>query len=469
MSIQLLPGSSWELRSAATHLRSTSAELAVARRAAVRVEEITGGERWRGEGFDAFRANVERKPLPEAIDRAGGHMAEAASALDHLATRHDVNQETLRWCRTRLAALAGADASTPEAQAAIEAERQAILADADEAWADQRRALDVVADLFDRLDDRPMFATPPPSVLDRVGSFAYGVYEGGRDLVVATAQLAMLLNPAMMPLNARRAWNARDDIAAVARFAWNDPAEFGAALGRSLLDLDMLAEDPARWVGRRVPDILLTIATGGLGRVGTSAAMSVRSLRGATVGDRLVSVAGLGGRVRGNIAPLVDAEDAVSLFGNGSIAGQLNRLGADPNLLHRTGGGAFHRTDTGLGQIGQRIDQLGPVAATVRQLPGRINDEIRGVTSLPLRTIRGADPGFLLQRATGPVVQRHLDSVITDGWTGRLGIADGLLVGAPALSPATQASMAGVLGVSLADQLWTPVETFRDLETAAAQ
>ena len=243
MDVPLLPGSSSGLRASAAHLRSTLPDLDTAHRAAVQIEAITDGDHWRGEAFDAFRSVTERKPLPAAIDGARARMEEAAARLDWLAGRFDDNQETLRWCRARLA---GLDAEDPAAAA----ERAAIDRDASRAWDDQREAARSVADLFDWMDDQPVFAEPPPSVLERVGrgavSVVHGFAEGTWDLVSGLGQIALLFNPAALPFTLQRAWENRDQFMAVLQWAWDDPGAFFSQLGRAMLDLDMLLEDPAR-------------------------------------------------------------------------------------------------------------------------------------------------------------------------------------------------------------------------------
>ena len=54
-------------------------------------------------------------------------------------------------------------------------------------------------------------------------------------------------------------WNALQD----------DPAEFGKNLGKSLLDWDTWADDPARAIGHLVPDAVAAVATGGAGALAT--------------------------------------------------------------------------------------------------------------------------------------------------------------------------------------------------------
>src|SRR5690349_9347828 len=48
-----------------------------------------------------------------------------------------------------------------------------------------------------------------------------------------------------------------------------DPIGFGKELGKSLLDWDTWADDPARAIGHLVPDAIAAVATGGAGAVAT--------------------------------------------------------------------------------------------------------------------------------------------------------------------------------------------------------
>ena len=475
--IRLLPGSSVDLRAGAAAVRATLHDLDRARAAAVRIAEITGGEHWSGEAFEVFRAVVDRKPLPAALDHARSRMEQAAAGLDRLATAFDSDQQTLRWCRHRLAGLRDAAGSaSDELRAEIEAEMRAVLRDADDAWSNHRRSLSELADLYDWLDDQPTYAKPPPSALERiggaVGSFVIGVGEGTWDMVTGVAELAMLLNPVMLPFTIHDAIENRDQIMAVLQYAWDNPGEFLTELGKSMLDWETLMDDPARWLGRRVPDILLTLATGGMGKVGTSAALSVRGFRGARTADTLTDALRITDRMAPAVALSRNADEAAGLLGSRGVMARLNRLGADPGRLARAGeAGAFARSDTVLGRLATRFDDAGGGATTVaRQIPGRLNDEIRGVVSIPSRLVRGQFGGnVVVDRLTGPMSQAMTASHLTNGWTGRLGMIDGLLVGGPALSPATRNVMGGLLGFDLLDTMAGPLDTFRDVHAAAVE
>lgn len=472
-AIDHLPGSSWAVRASAREIRSTIDDLAVARRAAERLEAVTSGTCWQGEAFDAFRSLIERRPLTAAIDHADRCMREAADRLDWYADRHDDHEDQLRWCRSRLREIVAQDAAEraaseaaggpppPEPWPAI----NRILDHAADIWRRHRAAVDAVAATFDRLDDEPTFATPPPSTFDKVAggvtgfvegvlggawSFAVGVAEGVRDLVVGLVEIAQLLNPLTLPARLVDLIQNWDQVVAVLRYAWDEPGQFFGDLGKALLDWDMLMEDPARWVGRRIPDILLTVATGGMGKVGTTAASTARALRGARIADGTIGRMGLGTQ---GLRGATDAASSIS-SGPGYLA-TLAGFGADASAMTRAGDlGAFHRADTVAGRLAGRFDDLVPQGEVIRQAPGVLNEEIKGFTAVPQRWLRDRLPaGRVRSWMDEPVVSSMIDAQLTGGLTSKLGMADGLLVGAPAMSPELQAAMVGLLGVDALDTL----------------
>lgn len=485
--IALLPGDSWSVRRSAQEIRATVSDLATARSAADQIEAVTRGEHWRGEAFDAFRAVVERRPLTAAVDHAAARMHDAADQLIWFADRFDDHQARLRWCRSRLTAVV-ASAEAERASAAAgglpepmgpERELAEIRREVDDVWEQHRWALRTVADTFDRLDDEPTFATPPPSTFDRargaLGGFidgvasgtwslSVGLAEGTRDLVVGLAEVAILLNPLTLPGRLADAWENRAQIVAVLQYAWDNPGEFFGELGRAMLDLDMLFEDPARWVGRRIPDILLTVATGGLGRIGTTAATSVRVLRGGRVADAVTGPIGLVSRQGlGGAATATDAAAKGS-----SLTQRLAGLGADASRLTNTAPGAFHRTDTAIGRLAGRFDQLGPGTQVMRQMPGVVNEEIKGFTSIPRRMFQDAHPSHpVSQFLDNRLVQGTIDSKLSGGITSQLGMIDGLVVGGPALSGPLQAGMVAMVGVTAFDQIAGVRDLMGDIGSAA--
>ncbi|MDZ7674111.1 MAG: hypothetical protein U5K30_03455 [Acidimicrobiales bacterium] len=418
------PGDGRAIRRAAGELRATFAELTTARRAAEHVGAICDGAHWRGEAFEVFRVAVDRKPLPAAIDHARRAMEEAASRLEWFATRFDANTRTISWCRSRLLALGLVDGHVP---ADLAAEVRRIVDDAERAWDDHRAALRAVADTFDRLDDAPTFATPPRSNLQKAVGFTEAVNEFGVDVLLGAGeaawelgklagQLSLFSNPVTGPVMWHRVWNARDQVGAVLSYAWDNPGAFTLELGKAIIDLDTWTEDGvARWIGHRIPDIVLTVATAGYGRVGTTAAAAVRGARATRAADAATDALG----ISRHFAPLRHA-------------------------------GALGRADAGLAR-----------------LPGRLNDEIKGFTQLPDRYVRQRFTGTTVAEQVSPRLQGRLDALLTDGWTDRLGMLDGLVVGSSGLSPQAQTAMVGVLGADLTNRLSNAGLVFSELHADA--
>lgn len=266
------PGDSWAVRSGAAGIRSTLDQLGTARTAALHIEDITGGAHWRGEAFEAFARVIERQPLRLALDRAQNHMIQAADRLDWFAGRFEANTETIRWCRSRLASLAIDGGGIPDE---LVPEVQRIQWDAERAWDDHRTSSQHVADLFDWLDDQPTFAPPPPSNWDRVRgaaghvwSFGVGAVEATWDMATFAAEIMVWVNPLTAPFKWHETWENRAQIAFLLRYAWDHPGEFGAEVGKAVVDLDTLRDDGvARWLGHRVPELVLALATAGFGSV----------------------------------------------------------------------------------------------------------------------------------------------------------------------------------------------------------
>lgn len=462
MDIPLLPGDGAAIRAAAADITSTLPRIRTARHAAVQLEEILAGDHWQGTAFGAFCRVVERKPLPLALDHAAERMGQAAEELAWFAARFDENQARLRHLRAQAAALQ-ASVVDEDQVAAVAAEVRAIEQRAQAVLDDHRGCLDQVAALFDWLDDEPTFATPPPSTWQRVSgvvdgaldglgdlaegawnmtwSFGTGVVEGVRDLVLGIWDLAQLFTPG----GASDLWANRAQIGAVLRAAVDDPIGFLGQLGSALLDIDTLLSDPARWVGRRIPDVVLAIVSGGAGAVASRAAGSVRGVRGMQVVARAT-------RAADRATPTaVDAVDGLRRADG--LAGRIARLGADESRLAQRGSGAFTRTDVALGRIAARSDEMGSVFEHARQGPGVLLDEIREVTDGPIDAAMHRLPGDLTQSAAAPWIRRYGAGLLTNGFTNRLGMLDGLLVGYPALSPRAYGTIAGVYGVDALNTL----------------
>lgn len=470
MAVELLPGDSGSIRSAAADIASAIPRLRTAHTAAVRVDDVLRGACWQGEAFDAFRQVVERKPLPQALDLAVDRMGQAIDELHRFAGRFDEHQDRLRHLRAQAAALAATPGGEVDAAEATEvaSRLRAIEEQARVVQEEHRRSLDSVAEVFDWLDDETTFAQPPPSNWERISgtvgdaveglgdlaaSFGLGVYEGFRDMLLGIRDLVLSLDPRSWP----DLWAQRGQLVAILQYAGENPVEFLGELGSALLDLDTLFSDPARWLGRRVPDLLLALATVGAGTVGARAAGTVRNLRGPlkAIDD-----------VRRPPGP---ASPAGRLGQADGIAGRYVGIGADDTRLTSTGRGAFSRTDTVLGRLATRADGLGSVVQIGRQLPGALASEIRVVTDLPLDTALGRLPmGAGTRDTLRPWVGRAFGDFATNGFTSRLGMIDGLLVGHAALSPQAYAAIAAVNGIDLSDSAAGVLEGARAVAEAGS-
>jgi hypothetical protein len=119
--------------------------------------------------------------------------------------------------------------------------------------------------------------------------FLVGIVEGVWEMVKGLYSIVdLLVHPSRWPA----AW---ETIKQIAVYAWNDPLEFLKMVGSALVDLDTLKENPAKWLGKLVPNILLAIVTGGAGTAATVATrasvMASRFGRLARVADKLNGVA----------------------------------------------------------------------------------------------------------------------------------------------------------------------------------
>jgi len=445
-----LPGDAGAVRAAAADLQHVIPQLRTAHVAAVRLQELLAGEHWQGEAFAAFSRVVERTPLASALERAISSMAEGAEQLRWFATRFEDHQAQLDHLRQQAAAVqAGIDPADPAAAEAAAAELRSLEQRARAVRDEHRASLAQVGAALDELAEEPTFAEPPPSTWERftgaaadaagaAWSFGTGVVEGTRDLVVGVYEIARFMDPARWP----ELWANRGQVLAVLEYALAHPAEFAGALGTALLDLDTLREDPARWLGRRVPEVLLAVASLGAGTVGARAAASVRGMHGLRLADRLV------GRAPGVISA---ADAAAQLRRADGIAGAYARLGADGTRLAHHGSGAFALTDTPLGDLALALDEGVSGAGVGRQLPGLALDEIRGFTDIPVDAVLARLPDRAGDLA-GPPIRRSFATWATNGLSADLGVIDGLLVGAPALSPTTYGALVGVEVLSLSER-----------------
>jgi hypothetical protein len=270
--------------------------------AANQLRAIEAGE-WTGQAADAFRSVVGQEPdkydqagtafrvassasvsfasvLRDAQSRAGQAIdlfesAEAATArwrdavdrYESAQRRAEASGDDEEMARAAAMSSPGGDPGAGDREAAqsmLAAARAAVTAEGERAAA--------------RLEEQWQDAPNEPGLFDKIagwgGEFVGGVWDsvwGTAEFLWSVSTVRMIIDP--------EGW-ARD-VTALGQGLWygiTHPVEFG----KILLDWDTWAENPARALGRLVPDLLLTLATGGGAAVarGTRAANALRRVAG---------------------------------------------------------------------------------------------------------------------------------------------------------------------------------------------
>jgi hypothetical protein len=262
-------------------------------RAADRFRERFDAEpgRWRdaGDGWvGAARAlEVYADALAHAQERAASCAAEHARGEEVSArARSAYDADVARVRREVAAARAGGELVTltivPFSDPG-QAIRDGARAELDAARADLRAAAGVCAHEVRRGCDaappeRNWFESGLRFVAGVLASAGEGLWEFGEMVV------GLVLRPIFDQVDLRTGSltseeiDARDRISREESMAMldalrEDPLGFGREVGKALLDLNTWADDPARALGRLLPDIIATVASGGAGA-------SFRALRG---------------------------------------------------------------------------------------------------------------------------------------------------------------------------------------------
>jgi hypothetical protein len=302
--IEPLEGSPAALRSCASDLRTLAGDLSPAWTACHELGLITDGTSWHGEGFNAFRGKVDKNPKTSDIDNAQSMMGSAAGTLDTLATGLEDCQGRIDWCRQRIDALGLTEGDIPED---VRPQVEAIKSDADGARADYTRHLTTAGNSFEELTDKTVYAEPPPGFFESVANFFVDVAQFGADFLVGIVEgvwemvkgLVSIVALAFQPWKWPEAW---ETIKMLATYAWNDPLGFAKTMGAAIIDLDTLRENPAKWLGKLVPNILLAIATGGAGTAAVMvtrlAVFGARFARMARVMNKMAKVASKADKLR---------------------------------------------------------------------------------------------------------------------------------------------------------------------------
>jgi hypothetical protein len=339
--IELLDGSPSTLRSCAEDLRTLAGDLSPAWTACHQLGQITDGTSWHGEGFNAFRTKVDKNPKTSDIDNAQSMMQSAAGTLDTLATGLEDVQGRIEWCRQRIDALGLGDGDIPDD---VRPQVEAIKADVDSARADHKRHLTTAGRSFSELTDRTVYAEPPPGLFESVGNFFVEVAQIGADFLVGVVEgvWEMVKGLAMIVALAAQPWKWDEALATlgkIVQFAIQNPGEFLKLVGQAIIDWETLKENPAKWLGKLVPNILLAIVTGGAGTA-------------ATVATRAAVMASRFGRL---------ARVADKLNGVAKVASKVDRVGRADHLARRVG----LLDPLTRGQVFQRIGAMGRIGESL--------------------------------------------------------------------------------------------------------
>lgn len=249
---------------------------------------------WTGAAADAFHRAFDTEPTrwttcgdaftmasaalsgyADTLEWAQGQAREAVAVWNQgeaaTAAAHDQRDDRIR-AATRAGDLAEAANLTFSAFTdpgdGKRAEARAILDRA-------RHQLDSAGNDADRVIGRARDAAPPkPKWWETAGEwiaeFGTGVWEG----VVGLGEFAWSISSVRMLTDPLGYAETMASFGTAAQFAWQNPAEFGKAV----LDWDTWKENPARAVGRLVPDIALAVATGGAGAVASRGAGTASKL-----------------------------------------------------------------------------------------------------------------------------------------------------------------------------------------------
>jgi hypothetical protein len=347
--IERLEGSPSTLRSTATDLRTIASNLTIAGTACSDLMSISDGTSWRGEGFDKFRSTLQQNPRKQDVDNAKRTMGDAAGALDRLAARLSDAQDRIERCRTRLYNLAvPIQGEIPED---LEPQLRQIRHEADDARADYRSAVREAGNRFADLTDKAVYAQPPPDFLGRAAQVVGGALDFAREYYIGIFQgtWEMIKGLAVLSYRIQAPWMWDDNVRDLRKIylsARDNPGEFLKNTGKAVVDWDTLMSNPARWYGKLMPSVALSVATGGAGTAastaGRAAALSSRLGRLSRVANKLDDAAGA----------LRHVDDATNVFKTTAVGRQAARdIDAFTRPI-RAGARSAARAITGRGRTG---------------------------------------------------------------------------------------------------------------------
>ncbi len=328
---QLIPGDPEQVALAARLLLRFADELADARLALARVSLGS----WVGAAARVMTSELEQ--VAGRLRTAESAFYEAGTAVGAYARAHrDAQADAARalemWQSAELASRAAhgavigaAPTGGPADPDAVLARAAALLADAQDRFAMAGRALAEI------LEQAEQGSPNSPGLFARIGrgitSLVTGVVEGvwgmGEGALVM-AGLAVQLNPARAIYDPDGYQSSSDALWAGLEYAGTHPLQVGAAL----IDYDTWREDPARALGRLVPDLIAIGLTAGAAGATRGAAASDRLSSAATIIDEANATG------RGLFRPVDDAIAARRLDELGldhtSAAGTASRVQLDP-------------------------------------------------------------------------------------------------------------------------------------------
>lgn len=282
---QLLPGEPHELTRLAGILRGFANSAADA---VDGLRSLSTGS-WQGEAAVAFAGHVQQ--APDRLVVASQSFDAAAVALTRFAGElEDAQRRVAAGFAAFKDAEARAAAEIPGAQEEMTAAATAVA----RAQAEVDDAGRVLAQVLEEEGSR---APNEPGLLARmtkaVGSFLGGVGEGTVGMVtgvVALGELAYKLSPQYAMTDPQGYLRTVKGVLAGVEFAATHPTE----TAKVLVDWDTWADDPARAAGRLVPELLLTLATGGAGAAAKGAKVADSAGDLASVATKADDLAELG-------------------------------------------------------------------------------------------------------------------------------------------------------------------------------
>ncbi|MBI2169352.1 MAG: hypothetical protein HYU28_07620 [Actinobacteria bacterium] len=276
------------LRLGASSFRSLADDYRDIGRSAMSLANAVGDGSWTGPPAEACRTVLQRMfgevvTAHDTMDDVAGRLETVAAAVERVRGRHG----------TLLSEIGSLHASNPVEQAlrlhSLDRElrqlESVVRSQMAHAAAGIRDAVGAAQRAGDEAHRNNFFVQLGSAFTDTATSLTTGFVEGTVGLitgVVGILELGVRLSPARLLLDPEGFLADAESTATTVANVYSAFRQDPGAMLSATLDLDLLASDPARWVGRAVPDVILAIATTGAGT----------AIEGGTRGARIAS--GLG-------------------------------------------------------------------------------------------------------------------------------------------------------------------------------